>query len=88
MNIYWIITNRYLYLTNCPGDSVVKNPPTNAGDSGSTPGSGKSPGEGNGTHSSILVWETPWTEKPGELLSMELQELYMTKQLNNNTTYI
>ena len=29
-------------------DSVVKNPPTNAGDTGSTPGSGRFPGEGNG----------------------------------------
>ena len=31
-----------------PGGSVVKNPPTNAGDVGSIPGSGRSPGEGNG----------------------------------------
>ena len=34
-----------------PGDSVVKNPPANAGDtgdSGSIPGLGRSPGEGNG----------------------------------------
>ena len=31
-----------------PGGSVVKNPPANAGDMGSFPGSGKSPGEGNG----------------------------------------
>ena len=30
-----------------PGDSVVKNPPGNAGDLGSIPGSGGSPGEGN-----------------------------------------
>ena len=30
------------------GGSVVKNPPANAGDMGSTPGSGRSPGEGNG----------------------------------------
>ena len=28
-----------------PGDSVVKNPPTNAGDAGSVPGSGRSPRE-------------------------------------------
>ena len=27
---------------------MVKNPPANAGDSGSIPGSGRSPGEGNG----------------------------------------
>ena len=30
------------------GGSVIKNPPANAGDVGSVPGSGKSPGEGNG----------------------------------------
>ena len=30
-----------------PGASVVKNPPGNAGDLGSIPGSGGSPGEGN-----------------------------------------
>ena len=29
--------------------SVVKNPPANAGDAGLIPGSGRSPGEGNGT---------------------------------------
>ena len=31
-----------------PGGSVVKNPPANVGDVGSSPGSGRSPGEGNG----------------------------------------
>ena len=31
-----------------PGGSVVKSPPANAGDVGSIPGSGRSPGEGNG----------------------------------------
>ena len=31
-----------------PGDSVVKNPPANAGDMGSVPELGKSSGEGNG----------------------------------------
>ena len=35
------------------------------GDTGSVPTSGRSPGEGNATHSSILVWEIPLTEKPG-----------------------
>ena len=32
----------------CPGGSVVKNPPANARDASSIPGSGRSPGEGNG----------------------------------------
>ena len=31
-----------------PGDSVVKNPSPSAGDAGSIPGAGRSPGEGNG----------------------------------------
>ena len=31
-----------------PGGSVVKNSPANAGDMGSIPGPGRSPGEGNG----------------------------------------
>ena len=31
-----------------PGGSAVKNPPANAGDVGLIPGSGRSPGEGNG----------------------------------------
>ena len=33
---------------NFPGGSVLKNLPVKARDAGSTPGSGRSPGEGNG----------------------------------------
>ena len=39
----------------------------NAGEPGSIPRSGRSPGKGNGNPLSILAWEIPWTEKPGEL---------------------
>ena len=31
------------------------------------------------THSSILAWRIPWTEEPGRLQSMGLQELDMTE---------
>ena len=31
---------------------------------------GRSPGEGNSYHSSILTWRIPWTEEPGKLQSM------------------
>jgi len=31
-----------------PGSSLVKNPPANVGDIGSTPDLGRSPGKGNG----------------------------------------
>ena len=60
-----------------PGSSVVKNPPASAGDTGdagSIPWSGKSPGGGNGKHSSILAWKIPWTESGG-LQSMGLQRV-------------
>ena len=30
------------------------------------------------THSSVLVWEIPWTEEPGRLQSMGSQESNMT----------
>ena len=36
------------YKGGFPGGLVMKNPPASAGDSGSIPGSGRSPGEKNG----------------------------------------
>ena len=35
-------------------------------------------------HSHILAWEIPWTEEPGGLQSMGLQESDTTWRLNNN----
>ena len=52
------------------GGSEVKNPPVNAGDAGLIPGSGRSLQKEMATHSSILVWRTPWTEEPGGLQPM------------------
>ena len=44
-----ICIHTYTHIYICfPGGSVVKNPPANAGDMSLIPGSGKSPGEGNG----------------------------------------
>ena len=42
-----------------PGGPVVKNPPANAGDSGSIPWSGSSPGEGNGYPGQYSCLENP-----------------------------
>ena len=42
-----------------PGGSVVKNPPANAGDAGSIPGWGRSPGEGNGNSLQYSCLENP-----------------------------
>ena len=68
VQIYW----------SFPGDSVVKNPPASAGDMGLIPGSERSPGEGNATHSSILAWKILGKEEPGGLLFMGSQELDTT----------
>ena len=49
---------------------MVKNPPVNAGhtrDTGSIPGSGRSPGVGNGDSLSIRTWKIPRAEEPGGL---------------------
>ena len=58
-----------------PGGSDSKESACNAGDPGSTPGSGRCPGEENGHRTSIPVWRTPWTEEPSGLQSMELQRV-------------
>ena len=49
-----------------PEAVVVMNLPANARDVrdlDSIPGSGRSPGGGMATHSSILAWRIPWTVK-------------------------
>ena len=40
-----------------------KEPPASAAEADSVPESVRCPGEGNGAHSSIPVWEIPWTEE-------------------------
>ena len=67
-----------------PGGSAVKNPPASAGDVGSISGSGRSPGGGNGNHSSNLAWRIPWAEEPGGLQSMGRKESDMTEQLHHH----
>ena len=47
-----------------PGGSEVKYLPANAGDVDSVPGWGRSPGVGNGNHSSILAWRNPMDRGP------------------------
>ena len=57
---------------------VAKNLPANAGDikgMGSIPGSERSPGGKQGTHSSLYTWRIPWTEEPGGLQSIGSQRV-------------
>ena len=56
-----------------PGSSDSKEFACNAGDRSSIPGLEDPLEKGKASHSSILAWRIPWTEKPGGLQSMGLQ---------------
>ena len=53
------------------------------------PGLGRSPGEGNATHSSNLIWKITWTEEPDRLQLMGSQRLrhdLVTSRLSFNVS--
>ena len=57
---------------------MVKNPPASAGDerdTGSIPGSGRSPGGGHGNPRQYSCLENPVTEEPGRLQFMGSQRV-------------
>ena len=57
---------------------MVKNLPTNARrarDTGLIAGSGRYPGIGNATCSSIPAWKSPWTDEPARLQAVWLQKV-------------
>ena len=65
-----------------PGGQLVKNPPTDEGDLGSIPGSGRSPGDGNGSPlqyfglEDSMAWIVPWGRKESdttERLSLSIE---------------
>ena len=52
-------TQSKIQLGGFPGGSVIKNPPVNAGDKGSVPGSERSPGGGNDNPLQYSCLENP-----------------------------
>jgi len=58
---------------HCPGGSDGKESAYNAGDMGSIPGLGRSPGEGNGNPLQYSCLRILWTEESGGLQSMGWQ---------------
>ena len=58
-----------------PDNSVVMNPPANAGDLGSILGREDALEKGMATHSSIRAWRIPWTEESGRLQSIGWQRV-------------
>ena len=64
-----------------PGGSAVKNPPANAGDAGLIPGSGRSPGEGNG---SPLQYSCLGNPTDGEAWQATVREVTKTQTRLSN----
>ena len=58
-----------------PDGSDSKESACSAGDPGSIPGLGRSPGEGNGNPLQYSRWRIPWTMEPGWLASMGSQRV-------------
>ena len=72
-----------------PGGSDNKESACNAGDFGSIPGWGRSPGETEGNPFQYPCLENPMTEEPGGLQSMELQRFrhdWATNTLHSKLT--
>ena len=91
-NTIWLKSNYFLKTSNMStffpyltfpigrnsflGSSDGKESACNAGDLGSIPGSGRSPGEGNEYYPlQYSFLENPWTEEPGGLQIMGLQRV-------------
>jgi len=82
-----------IYIQACPGDSEVKNLPADAGDVGSIPGSGRSPGERNGNplQYSCLGNYTAYevTERVGHDLATKQQDIntYINTHTQNQNIF-
>ena len=61
-----------------PGGSDNKESACSAGDTGSIPGSGRSPEKGMATHPNIRAQRTTWTDEPGRLQSMGSQRVRLS----------
>ena len=64
---------------------MVKNPPADAGDAGSIPGSARSPGKGNGNPLQFLAWEIHGQRSLADCSPWGHKELDMTEELSKNT---
>ena len=69
----------YINTKGFPGDSVVKNPPANVGDSRLIPGSGRSPGEENSNPLQYSCLENPMEKEASQAIVCGVtKELDMT----------
>ena len=83
-----MLKGRGLCKVGFPGVSVVRNLPANAGDVGSVSGSGRSPGEGNGTPLQCSCLENPMDRGTWQAtIHGVTKESDMTERLNSNNNY-
>ena len=78
----------YMQFKGFPGGSLIKNPPANSRDTGSVPGSRRSPRQGNGNPLQYSCLGNPMNR--GAWLAMVhgfTKEMDMTYRLNNNNKY-
>ena len=71
-----------------PGGLDSKESTCNAGDLGSIPGLGRSPGGGMAIHSSILTWRVPMDRGAWQATVWAHKELDMTERLSTHTRNI
>ena len=85
------IYSKYMYVqehTGFPGGSVVKNLSLNAGDAGSIPGSGRSPGEGNGNPLQYSCLGSPIDKEAQQAPVHGITKQLRLSNNNNIGTYI
>ena len=75
-----------MYLMGFSGGPLVENPPTNAGDLGSIPGSGRSLGEGNGNPLQYSCLGNPVDREAWRAIDQRVTKRQtQLKQLNSNS---
>ena len=83
-----LITNNYCSSGGFPGGSVTKNLPANAGDTGLTPGLGKSRGEGNGNPLQYVSLGSPMDRGAWWAAVCGVEESWIRCSHKTTTTFI
>ena len=88
LNVSAKFYEKYSLLGGFLDGSVVKNSPANAGEAGSIPGSGGSPGEGNGNPFQYSCLENPVDRGAWWATVQGVAELDRTERLSRNMSVV
>ena len=84
-HLFFLLSAKNYCLSGLPRQLMVKNPSSMQKTRIQSLGQEDPLKEEMATHSSILAWEIPWTEQPGRLQTMGLQESDTTEWLSTHT---